>query len=368
MNNDSSSEKEEASRLKHVVEIIIRVLIIGFLLGWCVIILAPFVSLLLWGLIIAVSVFPFFQALRKKLKGRGGFAAILITLLLLTILIVPTVLLTDSLIDGVVSLRDIYKSGQFIIPAPDERVKDWPAIAKPVADFWTLASQNLQAAVLQFKPEIQKGLGFVLSFLGSAGVGILQMLASIIIAGLLLSFSDQGVDAARSIFVKLDGVKGLYYTNLCGLTIRNTVKGILGVATAQAFLAGAGYFLAGVPAAGLWTIFSLILAIMQVGVGLVLIPAVIYVFYSGTTLTAWLFLGWAIVVMLSDNVLKPILLGRGAPVPMLVVFLGSIGGFIANGFLGLFLGPVVLSLGYTLYLDWVRAHTQQLPAEPPAAA
>jgi predicted PurR-regulated permease PerM len=138
-------------------------------------------------------------------------------------------------------------------------------------------------------------------------------------------------------------------------TIRNVVKGVLGVAVAQTAIAGVGLFAIGIPFAGLWCFVGLILAIVQIGVGPVLIPAIIYAYGTHEVLPATLFLGWSILAMISDNVLKPILLGRNAPVPLLVVFLGAIGGFIANGFLGLLLGPVILSLAYNLFVSWLKS-------------
>lgn len=342
------------AQLNTVVDIVVRLAVLAFLLGWCILILQPFMSLILWGIIIAVAIYPVYESLRKRLKGRSGLAATLISLFFLLALLIPTLLLADSLAEGIVHIRDIYREGQLVIPAPGEQVKNWPMFMKPVADFWKLASENLQAAVSQFQEPVKKALGWVLSFLMGAGMGILQLLASIIVAGVILGYSDSGSAAIKRVFVRLAGDRSHSYAELSTVTIRNVVKGILGVAATQSLLAGIGFFVAGVPLAGLWTLIALIFAIVQVGVGPVVIPVVIYVFMTAEPLTAWLFLGWSILVLVSDNVLKPFLLGRKAPVPMLVVFLGSVGGFISSGFLGLFLGPVMLSLGYILYNNWVE--------------
>jgi predicted PurR-regulated permease PerM len=130
-------------------------------------------------------------------------------------------------------------------------------------------------------------------------------------------------------------------------------RGILGVAVIQAILAGLGFLAAGVPAAGLWALIALILSVVQLGVFPVLIPVLIYLFFTADLLTTLLFLGWAVFVGSIDNVLKPILLGRGVAVPMWVVFIGAIGGLLSMGIIGLFIGPVVLVLGYTLFLAWL---------------
>ena len=129
------------------------------------------------------------------------------------------------------------------------------------------------------------------------------------------------------------------------------------MAIIQGFSAGMGFMVAGVPGAGLWAFLCLFLAIIQIGIAPVAIPVIIYMFYSADTLTAGLLMVWLILVMLSDNFLKPILLGRGAPVPMLVIFLGSIGGFISMGFIGLFIGAVILSLGFKLFREWLKINS-----------
>jgi predicted PurR-regulated permease PerM len=161
-------------------------------------------------------------------------------------------------------------------------------------------------------------------------------------------------DLAGDLFVSLAGERGSDFADISTITIRNVVKGILGVAIIQGILAGIGFAIAGVPGAGVWAFLCLFLAIIQIGIAPVAIPVIIFMFYSASTLTAGLLMVWLIFVMLSDNFLKPILLGRGAPVPMLVIFLGSIGGFISMGFIGLFVGAVILSLSFKLFRAWLN--------------
>ena len=281
-------------------------------------------------------------------------AAATITFSFLIVILVPSILLGDSLFEGIQHLKAIYESGNFQIPPPGESVKSWPAIAKPVVDLWQLASVNLTDAISKFTPQIKIAGEWLLAVIAGTSVGIIQFIGAIIIAGIFLVFSREGGDMLRNIFIRLAGQQGANFATLTEVTIRNVVKGVLGVAFTQTFLAGIGFVVAGIPLAGLWILLCLISAIVQLGVGPIVIPAVIYMFVTANTLHAVLFLIWSVLVTLSDNILKPILLGKGAPVPMLVVFLGSIGGFIANGFIGLFIGPVILSLGYKLFLLWVK--------------
>ena len=348
-----------------VIQILLQVGILVFIFGWCFKILSPFILPVMWGIVISITIYPLFLKLKTKLGGRGMLASVLITIAFLLILIIPTILLSESLIEGVKGFRLVINEGN-IIPPPGDRAKSLPAFAKPLVDVWQEASENLQAVVVRYNEQFKTAGKFILSLIANTGIGIVYFLISIIIAGVFLAYSKEGGSTLRTIFIKLAGKKGEELVAVSEATIRSVVKGILGVAFIQTFLAGIGFAIAGIPAAGLWTFFCLIFAIIQIGVGPIVIPAIIYLFYTADLTTAIIFLIWGIIIMVSDNILKPLLLGRGAPVPMLVVFLGSIGGFIATGFLGLFLGAVILSLGYKLFDYWIneeKAVVENAPTE-----
>jgi predicted PurR-regulated permease PerM len=347
MNNKSES------LTRQIIEIIIQLGALAFIVGWCFLILSPFVTPIVWGIIIAITIYPMFIKLSAKLGNRRKISSIILTLLLLAIILVPAILLSGSLIDGARFLRHAIQEGGSIIPPPGDRVASWPAFTKPLIDAWQLASDNLQSMVITYKEQVTAAATAILSVVAKTSIGILQFVLSIIIAGVLLIYADEGGGTLRRIFVKIAGTRGEEMATLSEVTIRNVVKGILGVAVIQTLLAGIGFAVAGVPAAGLWTFFCLIFAIIQVGVGPIVVPIMIYLFSTADTTTAVVFLIYGIFIMISDNFLKPILLGRGAPVPMLVVFLGAIGGFIVRGFIGLFLGAVILSLGYKLFGMWI---------------
>ncbi|MCX6268121.1 MAG: AI-2E family transporter [Bacteroidetes bacterium] len=207
---------------------------------------------------------------------------------------------------------------------------------------------------MEYKSQLMIGLTWFLSMLSNAGMGVLMFIVSVIISGVFLVFADSGANATREIAVRLMGERGIETVANAEVTVRNVARGILGVAFIQAFLAGLGFLVAGIPGAGLWALISFILAIVQIGVGPVVIGVLIYAFLKLSTLTAILLTVWCIPLLVIDNVLKPLLLGRGAPVPMLVIFLGAIGGFISFGIIGLFVGAVVLSLGYNLAILWLK--------------
>ena len=272
---------------------------------------------------------------------------------MLSILIIPSWLVTQSLFEEVSHLRDLNKQGQLVIPPPGENTATWPSIAKPILDFWKLASENLQEAMMKYSDQLKAAGAWFLSAVAGVGTGVLQFVVSIIIAGVLLAYSTSVGNAATKIFIKLVGKNGENFASTTVITVRSVVKGILGVAVIQATMAGLGFFIAGVPYAGVWTVACLFFAIIQVGAGPVAIPVMIYMFSATDTLTAVLLAIWLVITLISDNILKPLLLGRGAPAPMLVVFLGAIGGFITSGFLGLFLGAVILTIGYKLFMVWL---------------
>jgi len=319
----------------------------------CLLILWPFTPLLSWGVIIAVAAYPGFKKLQHMMGGHSVYAAIVFTVALLAVLIVPVYFLADSLIGGVASVTAHFKAGGPIIPPPPPSIATWPLIGAPVAKAWLMASRDITELLKEYAPQIKAAVPGVLSATAGLGATVLQLLLSFIVSGVLLANAQAAYELTRSFFNRLFGEKGLEFQQLVGTTIRSVTFGIIGVAFIQTVFAAIGFLVAGLPAVGLWVVMFLVAAVLQFGV-VVLIPAVIYMFATATTTKAVVFLVWCAIVGLMDNVLKPILLGRGAAVPMLVIFLGAIGGFIAMGLIGLFVGAIVLSVGYKLFLAWLE--------------
>ncbi len=335
-----------------IVDLLIRLAVLYLLISWCFGLLRPFFEILIWGSIISIAVYPAYHKLVLLLRGKKIIASLIVTLLMLSVLIIPSWLVTESLINGIDFIRHSYREGQPFIPPPGATTKDWPVFLKPVVDIWQLASTNLEGLLVKYRDQLKEVGSVMLGLFAGFGKGVAMFLASIILSGVLLNYSDDLAESAAKIFQKLSGDRDETFAAVTVNTVRSVVKGILGVAVIQAGLAGIGFFVAGIPFAGFWTVLCLVLAIVQVGSGPVVIPIVIYTFSTADTLTAVLLAIWMGLVLVSDNVLKPLLLGRGVSVPMLVVFLGAIGGFITTGFLGLFIGAVVLSIGYKLFIEW----------------
>jgi predicted PurR-regulated permease PerM len=343
----------EKAFLRRALEASIRIGLVVLLALWCFEIVKPFIVPVIWGIIIAVATYPGYRKLLAPLGERRGLAATVVVLLMLVLLVGPTIILADTLVAGAQQLAKGLGDGTLGIPPPPESVAAWPLIGASLSKFWDLASVNLGSALNEIGPQLKIVGGWLLSAAGGVGFGILQFVFAIIIAGILLANAESGEQAADSISVRLLGDQGWKYADLAQATVRGVARGILGVALIQSILAGLGFLVIGLPAAGLLALLCLVLAVIQVGVGPIVIPAVIYVFATADPVPAVLFLIWGVFVTLLDNFLKPILLGRGAQVPMAVIFVGAIGGFLAHGIIGLFVGAVVLSLGYTLFRAWL---------------
>jgi predicted PurR-regulated permease PerM len=351
-------DKEYLSR---ALEVSIHICLFVLLAAACLLILRPFIAVAVWGLIISIAGYPGFCKLQRLLHGKRGLASVLFTFLLFTVLIVPIVLLAQTLIDGFQSLAERLHNETLSIPPPPPNIATWPLLGKPLSNLWTLASNNLSAALHSIAPQLRAAASGLFLAAAGVGLGVLQFFASIVVAGFLLANSSQCARVSRDLAIHLLGNKGPEFEALAGATVRSVTTGILGVALIQSLLAGLGFLMVRLPGAGLWALVFLVAAVLQVG-GLVLIPVVVYVFATAGTAKAVAFLIWCIFVALIDNVLKPLLLGRGVPVPIVVVFLGAIGGFMAMGIIGLFVGPIVLAVGYKLFLAWLSQDSEQVPA------
>jgi predicted PurR-regulated permease PerM len=263
------------------------------------------------------------------------------------------ILLAETLGDAIQAIATRFKEGSLIIPPPPANVASWPIIGAPLNRLWVSASTDLTALIHSLTPQLKTIVPGVFSASAGLGLTVLQFALAIVVSGVLLANAQHAYEVTCSLCNRLFGDKGSEVQQMMGATIRSVTTGILGVAVIQTFFAGLGFLLFGLPGAGLWTVVFLIAAVLQVG-ALVFVPAVIYMFTMAGTTKAVIFLVWCLVVALMDNILKPLLLGRGVAVPIAVVFLGAIGGFVTFGLIGLFVGAVLLSVGYKLFLAWLQ--------------
>lgn len=355
------NQNNPASPVRTAVEIAVYLVLLFAVVAWCFQIIKPFFTVVLWGAIIAVACHKPFQGLQRKLGDRRKLAAAIFAILGLAIIIVPVYLFADSVITSGAQIRTAMESGTAHIPPPNESVKDWPLVGARLYENWSEAAANLSswldANMDQVKPIVSAFVGRIVG----VGLTALQFILSVLIAAAMLVTSASMEKGMRRISRRLNPKEGDEMLDLTVATIRSVTVGVLGIAFIQAVAGGAGMVLMGVPAAGLWALIILILAIAQLPPILVLLPVIIYVFSSNDNMTAnVIFAIWSVLVSISDSFLKPLLLGRGVKAPMLVILLGAIGGMIQMGIIGLFLGAVVLALGYTLFQAWLAED------EPPA--
>lgn len=348
--NDSKISQPSVNPVVHYA---IQLLALGFLMVWCFKILEPFITLLVWGSVLAITLYPLHKRLSKKLRDRNAWSAVIITVLSLALLIAPAVWLLLATIDELREVGAAYRSGDLHIPPPSEDVKNWPMIGSTIYNYWSEGSKSISAAIINHQDQVKPVLFKFLALFRTTASGIVLFTLSIVVSGVLMAYGKSASSAVKKLLVKIAGSAGETMTDMAGLTVRNVAKGVLGVAVIQSILAGIGFVLAGIPFAGFWILICLILAIVQIGILPVSVGAIIYIWSAADGVTAIIFTIWMLFVGVIDNILKPIMLGKGAPAPMLVVFLGAIGGFIFSGFIGLFTGAIVLTLGYKLINGWL---------------
>ena len=353
MSDSGETTQGRTSKGSSPIDTAVRIGLAALLTVWCLYIAAPFIAPVIWGGIIAIGSYPLYRLLQARTRLSPGLAATLFTVAMLAILITPTVILTDALVAEARDISADLGQGTLKIPPPPASVADWPIIGTKVSEFWGQVSLDPKGTLGQLEPQLKQLGKWIIKGAAGAGVGILMFTFSIIIAGVFLANAAGGRRAAETVLVRLIGERGKAMTDLAQATVKSVVNGILGIALAQTLLAGLGFVAMGIPGAGVLAMICLVLAVVQIDILLVLIPLSIYAFSTAGTAAAVAFLIWNLFVGLMNNVLKPILLGRGVEAPMAVIFVGAIGGLIAHGIIGLFVGAVVFVLGYTLFVNWL---------------
>jgi len=344
------------------IAIAIRLGVLALLLYWSLVLVLPFISIVIWSVVLTVTLYPVFEWMSFRLGGHRRLAAALITILSLLIIIGPATWLALGLVDSLRMISERLDFSTLTIPPPSKSVKDWPLIGNPIYQFWDLASTNFRAALAEIMPQL-KPLGSSLLRIGAdTGLGIIKFLASIIVAGFLFSPAPMLVDAIKKFSYRLSSERGEEFVNQAAATIRAVSRGVIGVSVLQALLAGIGLMAAGVPQASLITFAVLIFAIVQIGPSIILIPVIIWSWTVMETTSALLFTIYMVPVNLLDNFLRPVVMGRGLKTPMPVILIGVIGGTLAYGIIGLFLGPIVLAVMWELFVAWIGEPPQEGPA------
>lgn len=359
MNNVAADKSFQKNAMASFTQIGALVL----LLILCFQIISPFVTIVAWAMIIAVAIYPAHQMLTGKLGGREKTSATIIVVVGLAILIIPTYMTADSSITALTTVGKDLREGTVTISPPNESVAGWPVIGETVYGAWNEAADNLEAVLNEYQPQLRAFGEGVIRFAGSIAIGVLQFVVSMIIAGVFLVSAEGGYKTARTLSSSLIGERGNSMVDLVIETIRSVAKGVLGVAIIQALFAGIGLVVMGVPVPGIWAGIVLVLAIVQLPVIVVMGPIAFWAFSIADPVPATIFAVYCVVVSISDMFLKPMLLGRGMEIPMLVILLGAIGGAILAGIIGLFIGAIVLALGYEILAAWMKTDELNNPRQ-----
>jgi predicted PurR-regulated permease PerM len=360
-------EPDPTSVSTAVTDLAIRLGLIGLICYWSLKVIAPFLTIVLWSAILTVALYPLFDRLARLLRHRW-LAAALITVVCLLIAIGPIAWLVWSLIGGVGILVGQFEAGSLTIPPPAEPVKNWPLVGEQVYRLWALAATNLRAALVEMAPHLRPVGVQLVAIAQGMGLGLVQFTASIVVAGFLFAPAPRLLEALRVVLRRAVSDRGEETIRLAGDTIRNVSRGVIGVAFLQALLAGAGFLAADLPAAGGLAFLVLLLGIIQIGPGILLIPIAAWSWTAMDTVNALIFTIYMVAVGLMDNILRPVLMARGLATPMPVIVLGVLGGTIAYGLIGLFLGPIVLSVAWTLIGAWVQQSHAAAKLEPERTA
>lgn len=348
-------DQQGAGRL---LDVFIRAGLIVVLALLCYQVFSPFIVLTEWALILAVTLYPAHQVLAAKLGGRQGWAATLIALFGIVLIVAPTAVLVNSGGDSLHRFIGAVQDNTLNIPPPRAGVAEWPVVGPKIHDAWQAAHADLPAFIQGLQPKIGEVAKTALAIVAAIGADILKFVAAFIVAGIVMAFGAAGDRAGKAIFARLFGPdRGEELAALSVATIRSVALGVIGIAFLQAIAVGLSLLVAGVPLAGLLAGIVLVLGIAQVPALLVTLPAIGYIWWTGDygTGAASAYTVLLVVVGMIDNVLKPLMLGRGVAVPMPVILLGALGGMATSGILGLFVGATLLALGYTIFMEWVKA-------------
>jgi predicted PurR-regulated permease PerM len=351
--SETPAEGRQARTSEEVIQIAIRLALLAGLIYWSFVLLSPFIPILLWSVVLAVALYPAYDWLSAHLGDRPRIAAFLITLVVLAVFLGPAAWLGIGLVEGLRNVSDQLTSGDLTIPTPPDSVKSLPVIGATLYEYWEKASVNLASVFREFAPYLKPLAGPVLLIAGSAGTGTLKFLASVVISGFLYPYGPPLVAASGRALTRIVADRSESFLALAGATIRTVLQGVIGVAAIQALLGGIVLKLAGVPNASVLAFTILVLGIIQIGSLPILLPVVIWVWMVKDVGSAVLITILLVIVGISDNALKPLFMGRGLSTPVLVIFIGVIGGTLAHGIVGLFIGPIILAVAWEVMMAWI---------------
>ena len=365
--------ESEGPRFSNLWDTLVRVALIGSLAWLCFTVFSPFLKLMVWSVILAVNLYPFHQWLARKLGKRQGLASAILVILGIALIVAPTWLLMNSFADSVHRAVGAVQQNTVHIPPPRDSVKNWPIVGNKIHTVWSNAQSDLPGLVKTMQPKIGDLARQALTMVASVGGAMLLFMASFVVATIMMAYGESAERSGRNIFSRIAGrSRGEALAKLSIATIRAVAQGVIGVAAIQALLIGLAMMLAGIKIAGVLAIIALVLGIAQVPALVVTLPVIIYIWASGDYSTGSAIAHTLILLLtgMADNILKPMLLGRGVDVPMPVILFGALGGMATGGILGMFVGATALALGYEIFMKWVATNPESdtVPSKATVAA
>jgi predicted PurR-regulated permease PerM len=350
------------SKLRTKLEQNLGWFVLILLAGGCLLVVRPFVSMFLWAGILCFSCWPLYRRLLSFLHHRRTLAAFLMVLALALVVLLPFALIGFTLADQV---KDLTVAAEKWIDAGPPPPPDWlhkiPVVGSRAVEYWKSAALDTTKVLTTLRRLLEPVSAYLLALAVALGSGLLHLALSLFICFFLFRDGTWAADQLSAVVTRLGGDQAVRLLNLAGTTVRGVVYGVLGTALIQAALGGIGFLIAGVPGAGLLALFTLLFSVVPLGPALVCLPGALWLHHRGSTGWAIFLMIWGLGVGSIDNFLKPWLISRSSPTPFLLILFGVLGGAIAFGFIGVFLGPTLLAVGHRIFEEWL---SQRYPPEP----
>ncbi|MFV0360154.1 AI-2E family transporter [Tropicimonas sp.] len=348
------------------IDLLIRIAILAVFLYLVLTLVAPLTMLMLWAGILCIAIFPLHTALSRWLGGHRVLSAIILTVLGIVLAVGPVAALALGIVEGGHNLIVRIEAGQIRLPPPDEAVKAWPVVGPRLYSFWADAHSNIAGLVQNYGPPALRAGQALLIRLAGFGVDLLTLLLSILVMGVLLVTGPDIMKVLRRFADRIYRGNGPALLETAGATVRNVSRGVIGVAAVQALLSGILMSAFGIAAAGPLALVILVLCIVQIGSGVVLIPLSIWAWTSMSPQQALVFTVFAVAITFVDNILRPLMMSQGLKTPFLAILVGLIGGVIAYGVVGIFVGPVIIAVFIDLFTVWIGTAEDEPDTRPAA--
>lgn len=352
----------KTSQEAKIVDLAIRLLFLGLFIYSALVMVAPLAGVVIWAIILCIALYPAFDWLQKKLGGRKSLASTLLVLVGLALTLGPLASAVSGFAGLGTELSEQISAGTLKIPPAPDGLKEFPVVGSKIADVWGMFERNLDGALTKYGPQILEVISALFGKVLNIGLGLLGLALAAIIMGILFSPGPDLVKGVQRFANRIFAPHGGEFVLMAGTTIRNVTKGVVGVAALQAFVVWILLSVFGIGSAGTLALISLILSIVQIGPGLVLLPVAIYAWSSMSGGAALAFSILAVPVAIMDGFLRPVIISKGLETPMLVILIGVLGGVMAYGLIGIFMGPVLFAVFYELFKAWISSDPESTEA------